>query len=123
MPTLKVVDSTKDLLIECANPILATDVKVRELLDLLNEMSAAIPDLDTLSYKIVSGNWVYKFANGTRIWKQKVVPGATVEDYTMSFDVPDQWEMSEFMTNRPVRDAVFTMQLQYGLTKFEVTFL
>lgn len=123
MSTLRVVDSTKDLLIECANPILATDVKVEELLHLLNEMKAAIPDVDTLSYKQVAGTWIYRFANGIRIWKQKVVPGASLEDYTMTFDVSEYWKLSEFTANRPVRDAVFTMQLQYGLTKFEVTFL
>lgn len=121
-PNLSITDSTKAIEIFTSAPILATDIKVQELLANLNNLKSAIPSLTNMSYKKTGQTWFYKFWDTSRTWTQKVVPAAALEDYTMTFDVPDYWKLAEFVANRPVRDAVFTMQLQYGLSSIEVTF-
>lgn len=123
MPQLKVKDAHIDLVLDSGIEIPAPSRYTQVLLEYVDKLRTGLPGIVSFSYKQnQQGEWVYKFEDSTRVWKQIVIPAAAIEDFEMTFDCPDSWELREFMPNRELRDHVFLLVLVAQLTKLEITF-
>lgn len=65
------------------------------------------------------GAFLYRiFASDGRLWRQNVTVLPT--DELHSFTPPDNWLLSEFVLQRPIRDGLVRLVRQFGVTSFVV---
>ena len=99
--------------------ISATHAQMSALLSAVDGMRAKVPLQNViLAFDTDHYNYSIKAADG-REWHQKLYFGTPV---TMTFDITDQWALSESAAQQPIRDLLILLVQSYGMTAFKVTF-
>lgn len=69
------------------------------------------------------GEWEYSYSTvDGREWHQHLFFDSDPMDPGQTFDVSDQFKVSEFANHRPLREHVVELHNEIGLTNFEATF-
>ena len=102
------------------------DLAPANLLLALRKMHAHVPIAELfVDWKAPTSRYLYRItAADARVWKQYLYPAPNPDNVGMTFDVPDVWQMHEFVPHREVRDVVLAILTKYPATemiKYEVT--
>lgn len=71
------------------------------------------PEPETYLYRI-------ELVDG-RLWRQRIDFSTTPDDPLMTFNVSDEWKVSEFALNRPTRDELVRLYTAVGLRALDIT--
>ncbi len=110
------------LVFECVSNILlpADDIKLRQLYSACKRMNDIVSIQHINIIKQPSNEYFYVITlTDLRKWKQDIFMNLGNEP-TMTFNVSDQWKLSEFALQRDIRDLVIDLIIRFDLTKFEV---
>jgi hypothetical protein len=67
------------------------------------------------------GEFLYRIqAVDGRLWRQNITVLPADESHT--FTPPDEWLLSEFILQRPIRDGLVLLVRQFGITSFVALF-
>jgi hypothetical protein len=124
MSTYRLENAVVNVTCQSAQPLGAADALVVAFYRDLKQWRANVV-VASMKFHLVDG--VYKLTNthsDGRKWKQDIMLGEPPDpDPTMTFNVGDQWRLSEFATFRVVRDHLIALVIKYGLTDCDVDFV
>ena len=121
-----------------ANEIELSDLRMKLSIDLTGTITADNADVVRLFQNLAAldsavalasflceeddQKYLYRFvAQDGRIWNQTINLGID-SNPGMTFQVPDEWRLSEFEPNRVLRALCIQMIRDYGITKVEALF-
>ena len=122
MATIELSDTHRAITIESATTLGVTSPAVVQLVEALTAFEQAVPGLLLLRFTIPVAAPVYRYrfeASDGRKWRQDITVPAEGEA-RMTFDVPNEWALSEFAPHRPLRSKLVDMVRRNGLTRVVV---
>lgn len=124
MPQLELKDGTKTLEIVSVTSLTIGEPDVISLNEYLDKFNTITP-LTKFEVKqdiVDPTKYNYRFdADDGRIWKQEIFSDPV--EYNMTFDVTDKWKLSQFASQRPIRDIVIRLIKNFGISKIECNWL
>lgn len=110
MATINLAGATRTTVIVTTSNINTHHDRIRAFDQIVGVFFDALP---IVSLSVTpTGNmreWLYEFEHEDgRTWTQ-VLKVPVAGDVTMTFDVPDFWELDDFVYHRPVRDQIVIM--------------
>lgn len=111
--------------IQSASSVGLTHPDVHRVHRLLDAMHSVVP-LTSVEFNVTGDPLIFAYeivlADG-RTWKQSIRFDAleTDDDPGQTFDVVDFWRLSEFGTQREIRDALVHLTRGHGLISLEAT--
>lgn len=104
----------------------APEAQFFPLLEALGRMNAFVP-IKNFSFALATSSpepetYLYRIelVDG-RLWRQRIDFASSPNDPEMTFNVSDEWKVSEFALNRPIREELVRLYTVVGLRAMEIT--
>ena len=102
-----------------------THEHLRQLLEKCDFMHALVPCMHILFDQVGSTDkWKYEIELGDgRKWNQELTYTDPQDvDPPMTFDIEDEWRLSEFGRQRDIREQLMHLKIEHGATAIEIEY-